>query len=150
MPLQLKSWLIHSGKVMRASHKRLIIGEEVNIRHPSENAHHCHKLGPTTEITVSVDRCNVSKHLAGKRHNMLMLDSFLQSPPMGAYQVQGNHKEWSSQVQTRVHSGHTNRSKLVDNSCDINVAKPCSIIVRIIPLTMITILHMKPIIKKRV
>jgi hypothetical protein len=60
---------------------------------------------------------------------------------MGANQVQGNHKEWSGQVQTRVHSGHTNRPKLVDNSCDINVAKPCSIIVRIIPLTMIMVLQ---------
>jgi hypothetical protein len=116
------------------------------MQHHIENAHHCHKLGPTTEITVSVDRCNVSKHLAGKRHNMLMLDLFLQSPPMGANQVQGNHKEWSGQVQTKVHSGHTNIPKLVDNSCDINVAKPCSTIVRIIPLTMITVLQMKPII----
>jgi hypothetical protein len=150
MPLQLKSGLIHSGKVTRASHKRLVIGEEVNIRHPIENAHHCHKLGPTTEITVRADRCNVSKHLAGKRHNMFLLDLFLQSPPMGANKVQGNHKEWSGQVQTKVHSGHTIRPKLVDDSCDINVAKPCSIIVRIIPITMITVLQRKPIIKKRV
>jgi hypothetical protein len=44
-----------------------------------ENAHHCHKLGPITEITVSVDRCNVSKHLAGKRHNKLMLDLFIKA-----------------------------------------------------------------------
>jgi hypothetical protein len=108
---------------MRASHKRLVIGEEVNTRHPIENAHHCHKLGPTTEIKVSVARCNVSKHLDGNRHNMLMLDLFLQSPPVGANKVQGSHKEWSGQVQTRVHSGHTNIPKLVDNSCDSNVAQ---------------------------
>jgi hypothetical protein len=135
---------------MRASHKRLSVGEEVIIRHPIENAHHCHKLGPTTEITVNVDRCNVSKQFSGKRHNTLMLDLSPQSPPMGANKVQGNHREWPGQVQTRIHSGHTNKSKLVDTSCDINVAKPCNIIVRIIPLTTIMVLQMKPIIKKRV
>jgi hypothetical protein len=128
----------------------MIIGEDVIIRHPIENAHHCHKLGPTTEIKVSVDRCNVSKQLAGKRHNMLMLDLFLKSPPIGANKVQGNHKEWSGQVRTKVHSGHTNIPKLVDNSCDINVDKPCNITVRNIPLTTITVLLRKPIIKKKV